>query len=234
MDAVILAAGRNTRLTNYLPEFHKPLLPSMTTDYLKNPKSLLRNAAELAIEAGVERPVVVASPLNAFALHKDLEGLPVDMVVQREPKGPGEALRVGLAFKENDHPSSRVLVLLSDNTMTSHDVYLVCETGEYTIGVRSLHHDEAGRFTWYDPDERRWREKESIPDRLSKVDCWVGPFMGDRDAMEYELRKAKPINGEYLIGPHLDRLTNVGYRVPVSSRDVGTEESYLAYMKGEL
>lgn len=221
MDAVILAAGLNARLRNYVPEFHKPLLP------LTGQLSLLRNAVQLAMAQGVERPVVVASPTNAYVLNQDLTGLPVDMVIQREPIGPGDALRLGLSLKVQT--SERVLVLLSDNTLTHDDVTSVCM--EEGIGVQSMHHDEAARFTWYDPDERRWREKEPIPSRLPKVNCWVGPFVGNRKTMERVLRRVDPINGEYLIGPHLNELTVNGHHVFVTSRDVGTEEAYLHYLR---
>lgn len=226
MDAVILAAGQNTRLTNYVPAFHKPLLPHSHTE------SLLRNAVQLAIAQGVRRPVVVASPANAYELDRDLTGLPVDFVIQRMPAGPGDALRLGLALKVSRYPDSKVLVLLSDNTLTRDDVYNVCAKFDTAIGCRRMPVDEAARFTWYDPDERRWREREPIPDRLAHgVDCWVGPIVGYRQQMEKVIERATPINGEYLIGPHLDALTSGGKPVLVSSLDVGTEESYLDYMR---
>lgn len=227
MDAVILAAGRNERLANYVPAFHKPLLPLVGTI-----TSLLHNAVQLAM-LHAERPVVVASPVNAYDISRDLAGLPVDIVIQRVPTGPGDALRLGLALKVGEPSSDRVLVLLSDNTLTQDDVSAVCLDHKTAIGCRSMHHDEAERFTWYDADEYRWREKERVPDRLPQVHCWVGPFVGYRKEMEHVLRHAPPVNGEYLIGPYLDELTNRGTRVQVSSRDVGTEESYLTYMKGE-
>ncbi len=226
MDAVILAAGQNTRLLNYVPAFHKPLLPHSITE------SLLRNAVRLAIAQGVERPVVVASPANAYEVSRDLAGLPMDIVIQRVPTGPGEALRLGLALNVGT-PSSRVLVLLSDNTLTQDDVSAVCLDHKTAIGCRTMPIDEAERFTWYDADEYRWREKEKVPNRLAHgVPCWVGPFVGMRAKMETVLRFARPINGEYAIGPHLDDLTDKGIRVQVSSQDVGTEESYLAYVRG--
>jgi hypothetical protein len=224
MDAIILAAGRNARLTNYVPAYHKPLIPLPSGQ-----SSLLRNAVELAMLQNVERPVVVASPRNAFEVDRDLAGLPVDMVIQRVPTGPGDALRLGLALKVV-RPSERVLVLLSDNTLNNEDISHVCRVGG--IGVHAMHHDDAEHFTWYDPDERRWREKESIPDRLPQVACWVGPFVGYRTEMEDVLNTVEPINGEYLIGPHLTRMTHGAPHIRVSSMDVGTEESYLDYMKG--
>jgi hypothetical protein len=222
VDAVILAAGRNVRLSDLVHEFHKPLIE-------RGDSSLIRDAVELAHMAGVERPVVVVSPVNAAAIDQSLNGKAADLVVQRYPAGPGDALRVGLAFKPGE-PSDRVLVLLSDNVTHYDDVANVCAIDG--IGVRWMHHDEAERFTWYDADERRWREKEPVPNRLPQVACWVGPFVGHRVQMEHVLRHALPINGEYLIGPYLDQLTNRGRMVKVTSRDVGTPESYQDYVKG--
>ena len=221
MDAVILAAGRNQRLLAHVPEFHKPLIRL-------GENSLVRNAVRQARWADVERPVVVVSPSNAYAVSEELKDDPVDLVIQREPAGPGDALRLGLAWKPQ-RMSALVLVLLADNVMTNEDVLSV--TSIRGIGVRHMHHDEAARFTWYDPDQRRWREKEPIPDRLPEVACWVGPFVGLRVLMEHVLRYVGPINGEYLIGPYLSELTDNAHQVPVSSHDIGTEESYLNYLR---
>ena len=226
MDAIILAAGRNQRLDSHIDPFTKPLLKPDGDD-----RSLVFNAVVLARWTGVERPVVVVSPYNAAAIHEELRAQPVDMVIQREPLGPGDALRIGLAWKPGEL-SDRVLVLLADNTMTQGDIASVTQLG-CAIGVRDMHHDEAERFTWYDPDEHRWREKEPVPDRLPKVHCWVGPFVGNRKAMEYVLRHALPVNGEYLIGPYLDELTGGGYHIRVTSQDVGTTDSYLRFKRGE-
>lgn len=230
MDAVILAAGRGTRATGVTSEFHKPLLTMgpVVGEY----PTLLRNAVECAHNIGVARPIVVASPANVLEIDHDLRGIPVDIVIQRLPIGPGDALRVGLGFKPGE-PSKRVLVLLADNVQSIDDVVAVSTHGDTAVGVRRYAIDEANRFTWHDPDQRRWREKETPPDRLAHgVNCWVGPFVGYRENMEHVLSYALPINGEYAIGPHLNELTNFGRQVFVRSHDVGTTEAYLAYLRG--
>lgn len=223
MDAVILAAGRGERLSSLVPPFRKPLIEV-------NGVPLVRTAVELAIGVGVELPIVVAAPINAADVDAALSGLPACIVIQRQPHGPGDALRIGLQVHNVSLGSYRVLVLLSDNVITSADVHEVTQH-EVAVGVRSTPRADAGRFTWFDPALRDWREKVAIPDGES-VDCWVGPFVGWRSKMERVTREvcddARRRDDEALIGPYLGRMTNYEYtpRVPVSAVDVGTLEAF--------
>lgn len=235
MDAVILAAGRGARVGTYAREFEKPLLPMGPV--VDEFPSLILNAVRLARAVGVDQPVVVVAPSNAYAIDRELRNVPANMVIQRKPEGPGDALRIGLSVKPQT-PSDRVLVLLADNAMSIDDVQRVSSRsrGETNVGVRTLTRDEATRFTWYDPDNRCWREKIAPPKHLTEVQCWVGPFVGWRPHMESTLRYAFPFNGEYLIGPHLSEFmhrTTYSAHVEVGSIDVGTNEAYREFVKGE-
>lgn len=228
MDAVVLAAGRGERLSSLVPPFRKPLIEV-------NGVPLVRTAVELAIGAGVEQPVVVAAPINAADVDAALSGLPACIVIQRQPHGPGDALRVGLQVHDRSLGCYRVLVLLSDNVITHNDVREVMKH-EVAIGVRSTPRANANRFTWFDPTLHDWREKVTITDG-EPVDCWVGPFIGWRSRMERVMQEvcddARRRDGEALIGPYLGLMTNHQYtpRVPVSAVDVGTPEAF-AEMRG--
>lgn len=225
MDAVILAAGRGERISSLVPPFRKPLIKV-------NGVPLVRTAVELAISVGVENPVVVAAPINAYDVDTALSGLPATIVIQRKPYGPGDALRVGLQVRNLSLGSYRVLVLLSDNVVTYADVNSVVQH-EVAIGVQPMLRTAAERYTWFDPDLQDWFEKVKIPDG-ELVDCWVGPFVGWRSKMERVLREtcddARRRNVEALIGPYLGRMTNENTtpRVHVMSVDIGTPESYRA------
>lgn len=223
MDAVILAGGRGERMTPIIARYMKPLLTV-------NGAPLVRSAVELAVSAGVEEPVVVTSPFNTQDIAAALTGLPAALVVQRRPLGPADALRVGLKVHNVNGGSYRVLVMLSDNVMTLDDVRFVVRH-ETAIGVAVKPRSEAKRFTWFDPRVQDWREKIDIPDG-DPVECWVGPFVALRSRMNRVVSEVCKFSlagsTEALIGPNLGLMTDGKNtpRIPVSSVDVGTPESY--------
>lgn len=227
MDAVILAAGRGERVRDLAPEFHKPLLPIDGTP-------LVCRAVDLALEAGVHTPVVVVAPSNAEAISGALEDRSAQLIIQREPRGPGHALLVGLSvYPRGAHRAAdRVLVLLSDNVVSRADVEAVsaCETA---IGTKKIERREAHRFTRFENNE--WVEKKSIG-KLdgSPFECWVGPLVVWRSNTVKALQlvcEEFDGSGEVLIGPYLRSFMTLGNHVlvPVSSFDVGTIESYRRY-----
>lgn len=225
MDAVILAGGRGSRLSEIAPPFHKPLLPV-------NGIPLVLSAVQLAKHAGVEVPVVVVSPQNAEEISRVLGKLEVALVIQREPLGPGDALRLGLLMRSRHVTSLRVLVLLADNVSTTKDIDLVT-AHDTAVGVRKVSAIHAERFTRL--TEAGWIEKKPIEAShdYEQIICWVGPIVGSRTEMEKAMREectdAYLEGREALIGPHLGRFSRDGKHtvVHVSSYDVGTIDSYL-------
>src|SRR2546423_6481475 len=96
LAAVVMAAGIGTRMKSATPKHLHPLLGRRMVDWV----------VEAAREAGVERLVVVASPQTADLL----EG--VEIVVQEEPLGTGDAVRRARAALET--LDGDVLVLNGD------------------------------------------------------------------------------------------------------------------------
>lgn len=226
MDAVILAAGRGERVRDVAPPFFKPLIEV-------DGVPLVRRHVQLAIDAGTTTPVVVVAAENAYAIDRALEGLPARLVIQREPLGPGHALLIGLCVEPDPFQSSdRVLVLLSDNVVTETDVAKLTGLPYTGVGVREVACAEAYRFTRL--EGTRWVEREPLTDETpDPVPCWVGPFVGWRQAMMRTLRDVVGNVSEALIGPYLNELTGTYARgravtVPVSSYDIGTPEAYRA------
>lgn len=219
MDAVILAAGKGERLRDLTPAFHKPLLPI-------DGVPLVSRAVDLAHVAGVDRPVVVVAPSNADIISRVLGKRDVALVIQREPRGPGDALLTGLMHRTRPTLSDRVLVLLADNVSTDADVAAVAEE-KTAIGVKKISWQDAQRFTRW--EDGHWIEKIPLgPGHHSRL-CWVGPFVGWRENMETALIHAQPSeNDELLIGPLLSAfmLGDIGPIVEVSSYDVGTLATY--------
>lgn len=69
MKAILLAAGRGTRISKFIKEVPKSTLP------IKNEKSLIRTNVEKMIEKGIEPIVCVGFKYDH--IYKELEGLPV-------------------------------------------------------------------------------------------------------------------------------------------------------------
>lgn len=226
MDAIILAGGRGTRVMELAPEYYKPLLP-----YKGVP--MVRLSVELALNAGVECPVVVVAPANAASICEVLEGLPSFVVVQRQPLGAGHALLLGLQVGSPSYfqvRNDRVLVLLSDNVSSDADVQAVMKY-KTAVGVQQIDRRDAFRFARLS-DDGRWVEKEKPPYEGAPVySCWVGPFIGWRDDMMYVLSRAvenRPADSEVYIGPYLGEFMFDGdcHLVPVDSLDLGVADEY--------
>lgn len=69
MKAILLAAGRGTRISKYIKEIPKSTLP------IKNDVPLIRNTVEIMLAKGIE--VVVCTGFKYGHVEKALEGLPV-------------------------------------------------------------------------------------------------------------------------------------------------------------
>jgi bifunctional UDP-N-acetylglucosamine pyrophosphorylase / glucosamine-1-phosphate N-acetyltransferase len=96
LAAVVMAAGIGTRMKSATPKHLHPLLGRRMVDWV----------VEAAREAGVERLVVVASPQTS-QLFEDVE-----VAVQEEPRGTGDAVRCARAALEDF--AGDVLVLNGD------------------------------------------------------------------------------------------------------------------------
>lgn len=216
MDAVVLAGGRGGRLNGVAATWLKPLLPI-------DGVPLITRAVDAALEYCSHVTVVVA-PENVRPISDVLGSRNVTLIVQREPRGPGDALLVGLQVAR----SERVLVLLADNVLGPRDVAQL--VGEGGVGVRQLPVDQAERFTRYNHAHRRWQEKVPVTtdhiDSSKLVTCWVGPLVVDAQKARGVLARYRSDEGELLLGPYLSDIC-ADRRVLVEARDVGTVETYV-------
>src|SRR5438128_8662014 len=84
LAAVVMAAGIGTRMKSATPKHLHPLLGRRMVDWV----------VDAAWDAGVERLVVVASPQTSDLLED------VEVVVQEQPLGTGDAVRCARAALE--------------------------------------------------------------------------------------------------------------------------------------
>lgn len=220
MDAVILAAGRGARLDGIAAPYHKPLL-------VVNGKPLITQAVDAAGMTGCTEITVVVAPENVQAISGILGSRHVHMIVQRTPKGPGDALLEGLEIGSDD----RVLVLMSDNILDVSEVEIAVKNDKPTIGCRRLEPEEARRFTfrtstgWVEGRDP-YKEQGAINDGW--VTVWCGPLVAERKAAWEVLSQQRltwPTN-ELKIGPHLNDMgLRVGTVFTSKAHDIGVPEA---------
>lgn len=108
--AIVLAAGASTRLGQ----------PKQLVRI--DGESLLHRTARLALETGCS-PVLVVLGFEAKTLRAQLDGLAVDVIVNREwQEGMGASLRSGMdAIRKSDPQPNAVLILVCDQPRLTAD-----------------------------------------------------------------------------------------------------------------
>jgi bifunctional N-acetylglucosamine-1-phosphate-uridyltransferase/glucosamine-1-phosphate-acetyltransferase GlmU-like protein len=228
MDAVILAAGRGTRLSGHATPFFKPMLQV-------NGKPLVLHAAEYANVMGAEKIVVVVSPANREAMENIFRNFSfVTLVDQDEPLGPGHALLIGLTKVT----SGRAAVLMSDNIMLHESLELLAPLVRHdVVGTMDVEPELASRFTRVvqkkaGPTE--FREGTPVqPDEINSegmVKVWCGPLVFQTNLMRAALVKDlenATIEHELKIGPYLGAAMNRPILFNIKSMDVGMPDSFM-------
>jgi bifunctional UDP-N-acetylglucosamine pyrophosphorylase/glucosamine-1-phosphate N-acetyltransferase len=132
LAAVVMAAGIGTRMKSATPKHLHPLLGRRMVDWV----------IEAAREAGVERLVVVASPQTSDLLED------VEVAVQEEPRGTGDAVRCARAALKGFEGD--VLVLNGDvPALRSETIRTLVETHRAAgaaATVLSFEPDDAGAY----------------------------------------------------------------------------------------
>jgi dTDP-glucose pyrophosphorylase len=169
MDAIILAAGRNDRLSGVVPAYMKPLL-------VVNGKTLITHIVHAL--GLCQRVIVVASPDNVKQLVDVVSPEREDarFIVQPQASGPADALSLGLDLVKSDY----TLLACGDNVIPSeHWVNLLQEARpnewEAIISTRVLPGSDVRRFTYFNHDEVM--EKEDPPIPSAPYRAWIGPLI---------------------------------------------------------
>src|SRR5438067_3255084 len=183
LAAVVMAGGLGTRMKSATPKHLHPLLGRRMVDWV----------VRAARDAGVERIVVVASPESAGSF----DGDGVEVAVQREPLGTGDAVRSAHDALAGIHGD--VLVLNGDvPALTPELVRALVQTHRTSAG--------AGAVLSFEPDDVRayGRIVRDGEGRLARI-----VEAADASQAELELREAN--SGIYVfrdekLWPALERL----------------------------
>lgn len=220
MDAVILAAGRGSRLEGISAPYFKPLL-------VINGMPLIRSAVELS-QRFAENIIIVAAPENAAPINH-VAPQEAHMVIQRRANGPGDALYAGLRLCTSEY----VIVLMADNVISPDDMQRVANQKGNAVGVSWLAAEEAERFTRI-RSNGVWVEKVPVTEddilESNMVSCWVGPIKMNveeiREAIRYWAQTQPVHNDNIPIGPLFNLISDVT-PVEVSCIDIGVPEALL-------
>lgn len=238
MESIILAAGRGQRMEGFAKPFFKPLLEV-------NGLPLITYAAEYASAAGATRATVVASESNADDIKKSLKMYAswVDVVIQSEPRGPGDATLIGLGNTD----CKSVMLLMSDNLMNADAVSQMAITAMINdadaIGVARVPLERADRFTRV----REWEDGtctyvEGVPvsaedeTTVGNAIVWCGPLIFERataiDVLNNVQASVNVNSGEFKIGPYLNKIMRLNTLVAdVGAMDVGIPAAYIEQIK---
>jgi choline kinase len=234
MESVILAAGKGQRMEGFAKPFFKPLLEI-------NGIPLITYAAEYASSAGATRVTVVASESNADDIKKSLKMYAswVDVVIQNEPRGPGNATLIGLGNTD----CKSIMLLMSDNLMNADAVSQMATAAMINdadaVGIARVPLERADRFTRV----REWEDGtytyvEGVP--VSAEDestngaavVWCGPLIFERataiDVLNNAQASVNTDTSEFKIGPYLNKIMRLNTLLAdVGAMDVGIPAAYI-------
>lgn len=228
VDAVVLAAGRGSRLAGVAAPFWKPLM-------VVNHEPLVVGVVRQAIrqcDSREDNVVVVVSPENALPISQVLDAAnlsrKVNIVVQPSPRGPGEAFLRALPFCDY-----RTLILCADNVITDEDLDLVCShPGPFVVGTRAVaNFEEARQFTLICQNSLTFHEgirPVEATERLRWTDgewrAWVGPLTVPTTKLAAALyRGSGQVGGEMKIGSALTYVDCDPVLLSVNCYDIGVE-----------
>lgn len=204
---VILAAGQGTRMRSRTPKVLHPLCG----------RPLILWPVRAALEAGAAKVVVVDNPQRALE-----EVLPdgVELAVQAEPRGTGDAVRAAAAHIDPDAP---VVILMGDVPLIAADTIaaLVEAHGSAAATVATMELDDPGEYgrILRDPDDGTVQgivetkvAGDATPEQLAIREVNTGVYAFAGAALLAALERIEPANaqGEYYLPDALPLLRAEG------------------------
>lgn len=213
LSAIVLAAGKGTRMKSQLPKVLHPLCGRALVDY----------PVAAALEAGAEQVVVVTSgqPELTSALEARFGKERIVVVVQDPPRGTGDAVRVGLTAVV--HP--RTLILYGDTPLVraadltgllraldaGSELSLLTAVPESPLGYGRVLRDAAGAVT----EVREQRDLKTDAEHATR-EVNAGMYAASTEALRAAVAALQPNNaqGEYYL---TDVVASIARRAAVTA-----------------
>jgi bifunctional UDP-N-acetylglucosamine pyrophosphorylase/glucosamine-1-phosphate N-acetyltransferase len=209
--AVVLAAGKGTRMRSDLPKVLHPL----------RGRPMLAYAVAALRRAGVRRPLVVVGPAFAGAV-RDAFGDGIEIVVQREPRGSGHALLQAvprLRGRDVAYVVNADMPLVSPDTLRALRrrvregavAAIAAGTPDPTPPYGRIVRGEDGRFL------RIVEHADATPDEAAIREVNAGFYCVNVSAIAAALHRIRPANrqGEYYLPDALNLVAAGGAEVAV-------------------
>ena len=169
--ALILAAGMGTRMNSTLPKVLHPV----------GGKAMVHHVIDLALSMDIERVIVVASPY--LDSEKVIAGRPIEMAIQSQPLGTGDAVRAGLA--KLDPVDGDILILSGDVPLIEFDTLAPlfekrkeCPNDPIVLAMRVNDPRQYGRLVTQDDRVDRIVEyKDASPEHRAITLCNAGVYL---------------------------------------------------------
>ena len=217
VKAVILAAGKGTRMKSELPKvIHKAL-----------GKPMVEYSIEAAVEAGADMSDVCLVVGHKADMVKDVVGEGVTYVLQEEQLGTGHAVKCARDFLGDE---GQTLILFGDtplitaetlNRLAEHHkkngntVTVLSAMIDDPTGYGRIIRDAEGRFV------KSVEHKDASPEELESHEINSGMYIFDTKELKEALDKLTPNNaqGEYYLPDTLMIIKNKGLKVDAFALD---------------
>jgi bifunctional UDP-N-acetylglucosamine pyrophosphorylase/glucosamine-1-phosphate N-acetyltransferase len=199
LSAIVLAAGKGTRMKSQLPKVLHPLCGRPLVEY----------PVTAAFEAGADQVVVVTSgqPELTRALEQRYGRERISVVVQEPPRGTGDAVRVGLDAVKH----ARTLILYGDTPLlqardlsgllaaldvSGQELSILAALLETPFGYGRVLRDASGAVL----EVREERDLRSDAERAVR-EVNAGMYAADTEKLRLAVAELKPNNaqGEYYL-----------------------------------
>ncbi|AIK97254.1 bifunctional UDP-N-acetylglucosamine diphosphorylase/glucosamine-1-phosphate N-acetyltransferase GlmU [Candidatus Odyssella acanthamoebae] len=169
--ALILAAGMGTRMNSTLPKVLHPV----------GGKAMVHHVIDLALSMNMERVVVVASPY--LDQEKVAAGRPIEIAIQAQPLGTGDAVRAGV--DKLPHDDGDVLILSGDVPLIEFDTLAPlfnkraeCPNDPLVLAMRVDDPRQYGRLVTQDDRVNSIVEyKDASPEQRAITLCNAGVYL---------------------------------------------------------
>jgi len=215
LSAIVLAAGKGTRMKSQLPKVLHPLCGRPLVDY----------PVQAAFEAGADQVVVVTSgqPELTAALEARYGKDRISVAVQDPPRGTGDAVRAGLGAVK--HP--RTLILYGDTPLLraqdltgliaaldvpGQELAILTALLEVPFGYGRVLRDAAGAVI----EVREERDLQSDAERAIR-EVNAGMYAADTEKLRTAVAQLQPNNaqGEYYLTDIVASLAKISRVAPV-------------------